>query len=285
MDIEDLRTLCIVVKEGSVTRAAQKLCRVPSAVSSRLRTLETEFGTVLFLRQNRRMIPTAEGLTLAQEASRLVDEADQLAARFRRQAPGGLLRIGTLDSIAGARLPGPLAELLSRWPALAPSVTVGVSQDLVTNLRKRMLDAALLVDAPSSEEFCRRPVYEETLCLAMPASQSPVVRPQELKKHCVIAYPAGCSYRDRLLQWFAQSGSAPERLIEVSSYSAILASVAAGMGVAAVPKNIAQSSAQSGAITLQPLPEPLSVAVVELVWPAGGLTANVKALDAVLPNL
>ena len=72
MDFVALEIFCAVAAEGSVTRAAQRLQRVQSNVTTRVRQLEDAVGCTLFLREGKRMALTPEGQTLLAYAQRLL---------------------------------------------------------------------------------------------------------------------------------------------------------------------------------------------------------------------
>ena len=56
MDLADLHIFRSVVQAGGVTRAAEKLNRVQSNVTTRVRQLETDLGVELFIREGKRLI-------------------------------------------------------------------------------------------------------------------------------------------------------------------------------------------------------------------------------------
>lgn len=283
MDIENLRALIAVIDEGGITQASAVLCRVPSAVTSRIRALEQELGVLLFKRQNRKMIPTSAGLTLYRDARTIVKLVDDAKRRLTEHEPGGLLRIGALDSIAGSRLPSVLSALLQRWPTVELQLTVGISRTLLDDLHSRRIDVALLVDAPADERLFRRPVFNETLCLIAASGHRPIRTPADLETSCVLAFHAGCSYRDRILRWFSSHDARPEKIIEVASYATIIGSVAAGMGVAVVPHHLLATTNES--VSVHPLQAPLGHAQVELVAFRDAVSPNVRALDELLPQI
>lgn len=64
MDLSDLKIFSAVVREGSVTRAAQRLFRVQSNVTTRIRQLEEDVGVSLFIRQGKRLHLSPAGQVL-----------------------------------------------------------------------------------------------------------------------------------------------------------------------------------------------------------------------------
>jgi DNA-binding transcriptional LysR family regulator len=72
MDIHQLELFLAVVNSPSMTRAAQKVCLSPGAVSLQLHNLAEELHTELFVRGGKRLIPTPAALRLAEQAKVLV---------------------------------------------------------------------------------------------------------------------------------------------------------------------------------------------------------------------
>ncbi|RYF03077.1 MAG: LysR family transcriptional regulator, partial [Deltaproteobacteria bacterium] len=96
MDLDDLHIFRSVVREGGVTRAAERLHRVPSNVTTRIRQLEGRLGVTLFQRQGRTLALTPAGNTLLDHAERLLKMADLAEQEVRGGAMSGVLRLGSL---------------------------------------------------------------------------------------------------------------------------------------------------------------------------------------------
>ena len=72
MDLGDLRIFRAVVEEGGITRAAKKLHRVQSSVTTRIRQLEEDLGTPLFIREGKKLHLSPAGRVLLDYAGRLL---------------------------------------------------------------------------------------------------------------------------------------------------------------------------------------------------------------------
>ena len=70
----------------------------------------------------------------------------------------------------------------------------------------------------------------------------------------MLAFERGCSYRARMEQWFALSGEMPDKIIEMSSWHAILGCTAAGMGISVLPRMVLASFPRQNFLSLHPLP-------------------------------
>jgi DNA-binding transcriptional LysR family regulator len=93
--VEDLQLMAALAQSSSLSEAARSLNLTPSALSMRLRSLETSLGVALATRTARRLSLTADGEALAQEAQGLLGRIEQLPEMFQRseQRLSGSLKI------------------------------------------------------------------------------------------------------------------------------------------------------------------------------------------------
>lgn len=241
MDLSSLDIFCIVADELSVTRAAERLQRAQSNVTTRLRQLEEQLGTPLFLREGKRMALTPEGLLFLNYAQRLLALASEAQAVLRPDSPKGRLRIGTMESTAASRLPEPLAQYHQRWPDVALELKMGPSARLVEQLLAHQLDCALVADLAAlgealDESLEALPVFQEELLLLLPAGHADITGPEQLQVGSLAALEAGCTYRRLAQRWLA--GKPGMRVLELGSYHAIFACVAAGASVGVAPRSV-----------------------------------------------
>ncbi|KAA3667995.1 LysR substrate-binding domain-containing protein [Pectobacterium carotovorum] len=282
MEIVDLKTLIALVEQGGITQAAKTLNRVPSAITTRLQQLESTLGVALFLREKKRFILTQEGRSLYDYARRIIDLVDEAENHVRHSVPGGKFRLGALDSMAATRLPAPLARLHAQNPTLELELSTGISKWLYDALLDNRLDAAFLADAPQDDRLERLSIFEEELFIIAPAGQKAIHTPDDIRNSTVLAFSDGCSYRDRLLNWYLAHQRKPQRIVEMTSYHAILSGVAAGMGVGIVPAVLLTLFPDRSLIGTHAISGSESRIVTELLWRKGMRSANLSALLACL---
>src|SRR6188768_1779703 len=116
MDLVALQIFKTVAETGGITRAAARLHRVQSNVTTRIQQLEERLGTRLFHRHKRRLVLSAEGKLLLEYADRLLRLSAEAQAAMRDGAPQGPLRLGALESTAAVRLPPLLSSFHLAYP-------------------------------------------------------------------------------------------------------------------------------------------------------------------------
>ena len=144
----------------------------------------------------------------------------------------------------------------------------------------KTLDAVLIAwppGQPSDPALDAVPVFCEELLLALPADHAPISGPQEVQPGTLAAFERGCSYRHIAQQWLA-ARTPPLQWLELGSYHAILACVAAGNCVGVVPRSVLELARTPPALHLHPLQ---SVDTL-LVRRAGYRSAALDALQQAL---
>lgn len=281
IDLESLKIFRTVVDEGGVIRAAMKLNRVQSNVTTRIRQLEEHVGARLFRREGRSIRLSAEGHTLLAYADRLLRLADEAVSQMRTGKPKGMFRLGSLESTAGTRL----APILSRYHSLYPDVVVelatGTTGALITRVTNFDLEAAFVSEPFTAPGLESQPVFEEQLVLVTSKAIPRVSDPEDLGRSTLIAFSQGCSYRKRMEEWLG--GAMPERVLEFASYQAMIACVAAGTGYAIVPKSVLEALHATRSIRQHPLPKRFSHSRTHLVW-NGEASPALRGLMSVLTS-
>ncbi len=280
MDLAALEIFLTVAEHGSVTRAAERLRRAQSNVTTRVQQLEADLGATLFLREGKRMALTPEGQVLRGYAERLLALAEEARQALHPDRPGGRLRLGSMESTAASRLPAPLARLHGEWPGVALELSTGTAQDLLDRLRAHALDAVFVAwppGLPLDDTLETRPVFTEELLLVLPPGHPAVRGPGDVQPGTLAVFKTGCTYRRIVQAWFAPR-PAPMRLLELGSYHAILACVAGGGCAGVVPRSVLELTPHAGLLAVQPLTEIDTL----LAWRRGYRSA---ALDALLQTL
>lgn len=286
MDLAALTVFRAVVRENGVTRAAMKLNRVQSNVTTRVKQLEAELGTPLFVRDGRRLVLTPAGETLLPYAERLLALADEARQALVDDQPRGRLSLGTMESTAAARLPNLLASYHQRWPDVALELTTATTGCLMERLSKFEIDAALMARPPEpdvlDESLESVAVFQETLVMLTPRGHRPIRKASDIALSTLVAFERGCSYREYIERWYAGHGIRPARVLELGSYHAIVACVAAGAGVAVAPRSVLELLPRGADdVAVHPLEE-LDAIDTLLVWRRGQCSAALKALRELL---
>lgn len=281
MDLSDLTIFSAVVREGSVTRAAERLHRVQSNVTTRIRQLEEDLSVALFIREGKRLHLAPAGQVLRDYADRLLALADEARSAVQDARPRGTFRLGAMESTAAVRLPGLLSEYNRRHPGVVLELRTGNPQVLASAILAGDLDAALVADPIADAPFEKAFAFHEELVIVAPANYPPIGRKGDLPR-TVIVFEHGCPHRKRLEDWYASRHEMPARTIELASYHAMLGCIVAGMGISLIPKSVLTTFPERKRLSVHRLPSTENCAQTVLIWRKGAVSANVMALQKML---
>jgi DNA-binding transcriptional LysR family regulator len=289
-DLLDLITLDIfraVVRENGVTRAATRLKRVQSNVTTRIKQLEEDLGVELFTREGRRMVLTPAGRDLLPFAERLLSLADETRQSVREVRPRGRLRLGAMESTTASRLPTVLANYHRQWREVSIELFVDTRETLVRRLQDFELDAIFVTGPLELSDlivFECDSVFFEELLLITPHGHPPVQGPADLKLDTMVAFDRGCSYRRIGEKWFANAGMQPAHIVEVGAYHTLLAWIAAGSGFGFAPRSMLETVRHLEEVSVHSLGA-LGRVETLLVWREGHFSSALSALRAQIAEL
>jgi DNA-binding transcriptional LysR family regulator len=278
IDLDELEIFKAVAELGGVTKAAARLHRVQSNVTTRVKQLEERLGTKLFLREHRRLALSSDGKLLLAYADRLLRLSSEAAAALQSRAPRGTLRLGTLESTAASRLPPLLARYHRRYPDVRIELATGTSGALVAKVNERAIEAAFVAEPFAADGLETQPIFSEQLVLVTPPGLARIRTPKDIGHTTLIAFTTGCSYRRRLEAWLDGARIVPERVMEFGSYHAIVACVAAGAGIAVVPRSVLRTVPAARNVAVHALPAAIARARTLLIWRPGERSAALEAL-------
>ena len=130
MELSDLHVFRTVVEAGGITRAAEKLNRVQSNVTTRIQQLEEQLGVALFIREGKRLHLSPAGKVLLDYADKLLELAREARDSVHDVKPRGPLRLIAPESTTSVRLPTPLSEYCSRYPEVKLELRTGVGSEI-----------------------------------------------------------------------------------------------------------------------------------------------------------
>ncbi|MEC9369266.1 MAG: LysR substrate-binding domain-containing protein [Pseudomonadota bacterium] len=281
MELSDLRIFSAVVREGGMTRAAERLGRVQSNVTTRIRQLEEDVGVKLFGRDGRKLILTPAGQILLDYADRLLAMADDARLALRDGRPQGQFRLGAMESTAAVRLPKPIAAYAQRYPDVVLELRTGNPVQLSTAVHAGDIDAALIAEPVAAAKFDSVVAFNEEIFIVTSKEHPPIGEGRDVPRNMIV-FEHGCPHRKRLEQWYTARKELPERTIEIGSYHAMFGSVLAGMGAALVPRSVISTFPEMKRLRINRLSKGESQLRTMLIWRKGRPSPNVEALVRIL---
>jgi DNA-binding transcriptional LysR family regulator len=244
MEIRQLELFLAVIDCNSVTRAAEKACVSPGAISMQLRSLASELHTDLFVRSGKHLVPTPAALRLAEHARVVTRQMRDIEFEFDGNpvTDSRLFHFATGATTLIHRLGEPLQLLRERYPDTPIHITVSATEEMVAGLLSRRFDLALITLPFPVEDLVVTPLFDEELLIVQQADR-PMARwrvdninPSQLHDAPFLLYPKRSNMRSIIDGFFAEIGQRPRVIMEADDTAAIRRLVESGFGYSILPE-------------------------------------------------
>ncbi|PDT42573.1 MULTISPECIES: LysR family transcriptional regulator [Sinorhizobium] len=228
LDVDSLRALVAIEKHGGVTRAAEVLGLSQSAVSHKIRRLETSLDCEILSRKPNAPIFTTAGQDLLVYARRILGIHDEAILSLSKSTLQGKIALGMTEDTTCTDL----SRILGRFRRLHPEVTVRtqvrMSLTLQALLAKGALDAAIIPVFQHEVRPTDLLLFRETLHWV----KSPELTLPKGGAIPFLSFDDNCFYRRWGIDLGQDEGTVFETVFECSSAAGITAAVTSGLGVA-----------------------------------------------------
>ena len=281
MELSDLTIFRTVAESGGITRAAEKLRRVPSSITTRIGQLEDDLGVKLFVREGRNIRLSPAGAILLDKANRLLDLARETREAVHESTPRGVLKLGAYESTASVWLPRRLNEFQKNYPQVTLELHTWSLQNMTAGMLSGELEAALICRNDADARFETLPLYEDEVVLVAPKNKDPLARGSR-DDFVLLSFDDDCPLRHQIEGYVRERIRPPSRVIEMSSNHALLGCVAAGMGVGMMPQSVLPTFPGYRHLNVHRIPKDVARKRIALTWRKGMRSARVEALAETL---
>lgn len=258
MDLDDIKVFREVALHGSMTKAAETLGYAQSSVTARIRKLEANLNVNLFYRNAKGVQLTPFGKIFLEQGVKITQLLDELYFRLHpAESPGGLLRIGSMETTAAIHLPSLLKKYHSLYDKVELSLQTGTTEYLINQVLNYNLDFAFVAAPINHPEIIEIEAFREEMVLVAEVEQPPKDIEELLKNRVILVFRTGCSYRSLLEQYLLENKAISLKRFEFGSLEAIIGGVASGIGISLLPKSVIEGKIQSGTLTSYELPSHL----------------------------
>jgi DNA-binding transcriptional LysR family regulator len=246
LSVGRLRVLREVAHRGSISAAANALDYTQSAVSQQIAALEAETGLALLERHPRGVTLTAAGQTLVGHAEGILAqlEAAEEALQAISGLRGGRLRMASFPSAGATLMPRAIAEFRSAHPDVELSLAEGEPEEIAPRLRGGELDLALLFEFDGQSldagRATRVELIDDPMFLALPREHRLAARERlrlaDLAGEAWVQTSEDSNCSRHVVRCCHAAGFEPNVAFESDDYQTVQGLVAAGVGVALIPR-------------------------------------------------
>jgi len=241
MDLSELQVFLTVAREGSFSRAAERLYRTQPAVSLAIRKLEEDLGQRLFVRGARPVRLTDAGSLLKDYAERLINLRDEVKKGLSELEglQRGELSLGVNESSIHALMPA-IAKFREQHPGVQIRVHRMFSRDIPHEVLNYRLDLGAVSYIPRDPQLQATEILKDELTLIVPPKHPLAKRKEvdvvDLGNESFIAHIVESPFRRRVIELFARNRTVLNMPTEMPTIESIKRFVQMGMGVAIVPR-------------------------------------------------
>ncbi len=208
MEIRVLRYFLAVVREESITKAADLLHITQPTLSRQIAQMEEEMGVKLFDRGTRKIVLTNEGLLLRRRAEEILELVDKTERELSEQdeAVEGTVSIGCGDLAAVQLLPELIRSFCERYPAVTFDLYTATADHIKDRMDRGLTDIGLLLEPVNMEKydylrFNQREQWVVVMHPDSPLAKLEQITPKDLKNLPLIL-PRRLTVRSELARWF-----------------------------------------------------------------------------------
>ena len=247
LSLHQLRCFLTVYERGSLTAAAEELGYAQPSISEQVRALEKSLGIQLFRRVGRGVVPTTVADTLRPHAEATLAAAEEARRAVQRvkSFETGTIRFGMFGSARLYASAGLVADVLDRYPGVRVEIIGQNSSEVLEDLRRGRIEAALIAAPPTSEGLEVIPVARDELVYVSADPErtaTPVTARRLADAQLVMAdttFRATDSLRLTLRKMLHEAGRNPQTRIEVEDVETAVELMGRGLADTVVPQGAA----------------------------------------------
>lgn len=257
MEFRHLRYFVVLAEELHFGRAAHRLAMSQPPLSVAIVQLEVSVGAQLFTRNSKSVQLTAAGHAFVPQAKALLAQAQQAARHARDVAQGvaGSLQVGFVGTMLYCGLPPTLKQFQALYPRLRISLKELSSSDQLVELGHERLDAGFVHTTRVPQGLSQILVASQPFVACLPAKHR-LAGHRSVSLASLAGEPFACvsrsvsaDYHEKIVSLCVDAGFAPQIEFELRHWLSVVSLVSQGLGVALVPRALAQS-ALPGAVFL-----------------------------------
>ncbi|KQN36274.1 LysR family transcriptional regulator [Pedobacter sp. Leaf41] len=267
MNTNDLNLFEAVAQHGSFTKAAEEMFTVQSNVTARIKSLEEEFGTLLFDRSSRKVRLTPAGETLmvySKKLNQLIDEAKRSVGNTEELK--GQVKIGALETMMATKGPELVNRLASKFPFIDLEFTSAMPRSLISDVVNYRLDAAFVPAPLNVPELDQIWISDEEVVAVVPEDCKNIAELLKRNPLKAIVFDQGCVFRARLESWLVSKGVSQYHKTVMNSIEGVVNFIESGIGFSFLPKEIISTFYGNRKVRTLSLPRELALMTTVLTF-------------------
>ncbi|WP_281636688.1 LysR family transcriptional regulator [Flavobacterium marginilacus] len=254
MEIRHLKLIKAIVEEGSITKAIDKLHLTQSALSHQLKEAEYQLGTKLFLRTNKKLIPTKAGEKVYGIANEILDKLSETELQIKEMVFGefGEIRISTECFSSYHWLPSVIKQFHDLYPNIELKIVTEATHYPLQKLLDNVIDIGIVSDQIKDGRIKYIELFQDEVMMAVsenhPWVNKKYVTPEDFANEHLIIHSLPLETVTVHQMFLAPAKITPKKITPLPLTEASIEMVKANMGVMSMAKWALQPYLKNGAV-------------------------------------
>lgn len=248
MEIRHLEYFMEVARHKSFSKAADSSYVSQPSISKAIKELEEQLGTTLFYRNTKSVELTDAGAAVLAEAEQIVSSFRNIRARLEglTNLQEGRIHIGLPPITAVTSFSYLLGGFKKAYPNIHIHLYESGPKKVEAAVQEGLLDIGIFTPDPGSEDVFGHIWFEEDpLCVIFPPNHplaaGGAVSYSAIRKQPMVLYDSSYKLHDLILARCKEAGFTPDIVFETSQRELMIQMVAAGLGIALLPRKICKT--------------------------------------------
>ncbi|MEP1093726.1 MAG: LysR family transcriptional regulator [Cyclobacteriaceae bacterium] len=259
MEIRHLKLIREVAETKSLTKAKDALFLSQSALSHQLKEIETELGTPLFHRVNKKLIITGAGKMVLESAERVLHDIEKTELSIKKYVSGdtGTIRLATQCYTCYHWLPSLLIDFKKEFPKVEIEIILDNSCDMEDQVLDGKIDLAIISEVSDRSKLKYHELFRDEVLALVPAdhpwTKKKYVDAEDFATENVIIHSYPLESVSLFTHLLFPAGVSPKKVTQIQVTEAMIELVKAGMGIKVVAKWIVEPYLKDSGLAIVPV--------------------------------
>lgn len=261
MNIENIISFIYVYRYSSFSKAAEALYITQPSLTSRIKTLEKDLGTPLFIRDKKEIELTKNGEVFLPYALQIYDSYSKAKSSIRHSTEKFI--VGSIISVSTSFLPNTVHQFQLRNPNLSVDVITAKTKTIVERLLNGECQIAI-TEKVEHPDIVSEPIYRDPISLFVSpthyfARRNRNIAIEEIALEPLICFNPNSSYWASIEQHFQDKNLTPNIVFKIDSIEAAKSSIINGLGICFLPELSLERTLSSGQLSKVSIHPPLDL--------------------------
>ncbi len=259
MNLDLLKTLIVVAKYRSISKASDELYRTPPAITKQIKNLEEEYGIQIFEKRAKKRILTEDGKLLLDYAKRFLDLANESKEAFSEDhgPVTGTLKISTIFAVGVYILPKLMGTFSEKYPGLEISIELDNSENILRAVKRYDANFGFIGKKLDDPLISLHLFYKDKIHLVTGQSH-PIKKNKmtwkEVEGLKLIRRERGSDIRDATDLWLKERNISLMAKMELNNTEAIKECLKYGIGFSLLPQSTIEDDVELGLLRVISVP-------------------------------